>query len=95
MKFITKRHTARVIQNAEGTGLDLELIEDGQLIDGEEVKTEILKEDPIPVTDEDISLENNRLVSHCLNENFKTKKIAVFGQKVGDIVKVACTYLVE
>ena len=103
MKFIHKRHTARVVTgNIEGS-LDLEIInpkatatvKDPHTNEEIAVVDEQLSEEPIEAKFDETSTEMNRLANNCMLENTKFKKVALHGAKVGDIVTVKVKYLVE
>lgn len=96
MKFITKRQTAKVVVSSDGEGLDLQILPEGTMLNGEEVKDTILNEEAIePKSEDDPSVGISKLVNTCLTENTKFRKIALYGAREGTIVKVQVKYLVE
>jgi hypothetical protein len=102
MKFINKRHTARVVTGNNEGSLDLEIIRPNSGIELKDGKgniiplvEDVLSEEPIEAQFEESSTESNRLVNNCMLENNKFKKVALHGAKLGDIVTVKVKYLVE
>lgn len=103
MKFVHKKHTAIVVKGNGENQLDLEIVpagtelEDPNDPDGAKIVAieEEMQSEPIELGDRDLSIESNKLVASCLEENNKFRRIALHGATLGQILTVKIKYLVE